>query len=356
MPRFSLSLKHILLGFVCSLAVTTASVFACTRAMWVNDQAVVVARTMDWNGDMKSNLFVLPRGMEREGLADVNSLNWTSKYGSIMTAAYDAISTDGVNEKGLAAHIFWLVESDYGKRDPSLPAISILMWEQFYLDNFASVDEAVSYTQAHPFQLEPFELDQPMTLHLIINDASGDAAIFEYIDGKLHIYHGREFTVTANSPSFDKHLENLRAYKGFGGDKSLPGTTDSTDRFVRAAYYANHLPEPSSSRDAITKILSVINNTAMPYGTSSAERPVPSETIWETAIDLTHHIYYFESTTNRNLLWANLDKFDLNPGAPVLKLDLVRRTHLSGDVTDKFVPVDMLDQPKSIKLRMRVKQ
>lgn len=342
-----LTRKLIVLLFVFISSLSGAASWACTRALWVTDKAVVVGRTMDWNGDMKSNLWVYPRGIERDGLADVNSMQWVSKYGSIVTMAYDAMSTDGINEKGLGAHIFWLLESNYGKRTPSVQGMSVLMVEQFFLDNFASVDEAVRFVESTPFQIEPFELEPPMTLHFLLEDSTGDSAVIEYTDGTPHIYHDRSYTVVTNSPTFDQHLTNLHRYQGFGGDKPLPGTTESMDRFVRAAYYVSHLPEPASERDAITKILSITNNTAMPYGTSSAERPVPSETIWHTAMDLTHRVYYFISTTNHNLLSASLDKFNLNAGAPIMKLDIVNRANLSGDVTREFKPNDTFNNPKA---------
>lgn len=331
-------IKRLFFLVVIAQVFLSGSLWACTRAMWVNNYATVVGRTMDWNGDMKSNLFVFPRGIARDGLADVNSMQWVSKYGSISTFAYDAFATDGVNEKGLGVHIHWLLESDYGTRNPELPGMSVLMVEQYLLDNFASVDEVVRFFNSTAFQIEPFELAVPMTLQYLVEDASGDSAIIEYLDGKPHVFHDRSYTVVANTPSYDKHLTNLRLYKGFGGDKSLPGTTESLDRFVRASYYVNHLPEPTSIRDAITKILSVIGNTAMPYGTSSPERPTPSETIWYTAIDLTHRTYYFVSTTQYELMWASLDEFNLNAGAPALKLDVVNNPQLTGNVAYAFKP------------------
>ncbi len=325
--------------------------FACSRALWISDEGVVIARTMDWAGSMDSNIFVYPRGIQRDGLAEVNSLTWTSKYGSIVTSAYDALATDGFNEKGLSAHIFWLEESDYGTRVPTTPGMSVLMWEQFYLDNFATVDEAVAYTKNHPFQLEAFELDSAVNLHLIISDATGDTAIFEYIDGKLHTYHGRELTVTTNSPSFDQQLENLRQYKGFGGTKLLPGTTNSKDRFVRAAYYASHLPKAASGRDAISKILSVIDSTVQPFSTVGESGDASmSGTIWRTALDLTHRVYYYESTTDRSLVWINLDDFNLQKGAPIYKLELANRTGLSGNVAKEFKPIST-NQPLSFSVQ-----
>jgi penicillin V acylase-like amidase (Ntn superfamily) len=78
----------------------------CSVVKWAdNGVAVVIARNMDWLEDMKSNLWLFPRGIKREGLAGQNSLTWTSAYGSIVTSAYDMASTDGINVKSLACHM-----------------------------------------------------------------------------------------------------------------------------------------------------------------------------------------------------------------------------------------------------------
>jgi penicillin V acylase-like amidase (Ntn superfamily) len=77
----------------------------CSVIRWSdNGVAHVIARNMDWVEDTKSNLWIFPRGISRDGLAGKNSLKWTSKFGSVITAAYDVSSTDGINEKGLAGH------------------------------------------------------------------------------------------------------------------------------------------------------------------------------------------------------------------------------------------------------------
>jgi choloylglycine hydrolase len=89
--------------------------------------------------------------MIREGLAGQNSLTWSSKYRSVITSAYNIASTDGMNEKSLAGHMLWIAQSDYGKRDENIPGL----WLQLFLDNFATVNEAVSFVQEHPLQLVP---------------------------------------------------------------------------------------------------------------------------------------------------------------------------------------------------------
>jgi choloylglycine hydrolase len=83
-------------------------------------------------------------------------------------------------------------------------------------------------------------------VHLSLADKTGDSAIIEYIGGKVKIYHSRNYTVMTNSPTFDRQLKLARDHKGLGGDKPLPGTSEASDRFVRASYYLKYLPGPGN--------------------------------------------------------------------------------------------------------------
>jgi penicillin V acylase-like amidase (Ntn superfamily) len=164
-------------------------------------------------------------------------------------------------------HQTWIAESDYGKRDDNIPGLSITLWLQFFLDNFASVDEAVAFVQDHPFQILPCVAGtsgKVSEIHIMIEDVSGDAAVFEYTDGgRLKIYHSKQYNVMTNSPTFDKQLENLKQYQGFGGDGPLPGSTAAADRYVRAAYYQKNLPNSiTTAREAVTGVMSVARNVS----------------------------------------------------------------------------------------------
>ena len=89
---------------------------ACSRVLYVaKDGTVIVGRSMDWGEDMHSNMWVLPRGMKRDGMGGANSMSWESKYGSLIVSGYDIGTCDGMNEKGLVVNMLALVESDYGK-------------------------------------------------------------------------------------------------------------------------------------------------------------------------------------------------------------------------------------------------
>jgi penicillin V acylase-like amidase (Ntn superfamily) len=336
-----MKLKKLTYIFLTGISLSlTSTIFSCTRVLHVDPhQGVMVGRNMDWDEEMYSKLVVYPRGIQRQGYAPVNPLKWESKYGSIVATSYDLGGTDGMNEKGLAAHGLWLEESDYGSRNENIPGMSLLMWIQFYLDNFKTVDEAVRYTETGAFQILPFYhpgTQRWVKAHLALEDSSGDSAIIEYINGTPKIYHSSNYTVLTNEPVYHLQLENLKHYDGFGGTKSLPGTNESPDRFVRAAYHGNHLPRFSSTQEAVAGIFSVLQNATPPHAPFEKDPSKIESTIWRTVCDLTHHVYYFNSTPHMTTVYAQLDQFHLEPGSPVMKLDLVKRYTLSGDVTKEF--------------------
>jgi penicillin V acylase-like amidase (Ntn superfamily) len=314
-------------------------VYPCSRVLWNNNGlAIVVGRSMDWFEDMKTNLWVFPRGIQRDGGVGKNSLKWTSKYGSLIASGYDIMTVDGINEKGLAVNPLWLAESDYGKRDESIPGISFTL-SQYFLDNFETVADAVRFIETKPFQIVTGPMgstNKTAAGHLALADATGDSAVIEYIDGKAKIYHDRKYTVMTNSPPFDAQLANLKQYKAFGGTKELPGSEQSVDRFVRAARYLEGLPKPENKRETIAYLMSVMRNISAPFGASDPLRPNISATRWRTVADLTNRVYYFESTISPNVIWVFLDKLKLTEGSPVLKLDLVNELDRVGDVTMQF--------------------
>ncbi|MEO8422141.1 MAG: linear amide C-N hydrolase, partial [Hyphomicrobium sp.] len=131
-------------GALAFMAMASAtSIEACTRGVYLgSDGLVITGRSMDWMEDISSNMWVFPRAMQRDGAAGPQSAKWTSKYGSLTVAGYDKATTDGMNEKGFVANLLYLADADYGKPDGK-PLMSVTVWAQYMLDNYATVAEAV---------------------------------------------------------------------------------------------------------------------------------------------------------------------------------------------------------------------
>lgn len=316
---------------------------ACTRILWNdNDVAVVVGRTMDWPESTEPILTVLPRGMERDGgrtgavvTVKDNPARWTSKYASMVTTIYGVGSVDGFNERGVSGHMLYLNAADFGARDPDKPGVQAGLWLQFVLDNAATVSEALALLDT--VQVVMTEAGGHKSyVHLAIEDASGDSAIIEYIDGEPVVHHGREYRIMTNDPAYDEQLALLAQldFSEPSSDTPLPGNVKATDRFQRAAYYSAMLPEPGNEREAIAGILAIARSVSVPFGAPYKGFGIYN-TEYRTAINLTDRRYFFELTTSPNVIWADLENFNLDPGAPVMTLD-PDNIDLSGNVTARF--------------------
>ena len=326
-----------------ALGLLTETSLACTRAVYFGaNKEVITARTMDWKNDIQTNLWIFPQGMKRNGMAGPNSVEWTSKYGSVIASGYEISTTDGMNEKGLVANILWLVESEYPKFDSKKPAMAISIWGQYVLDNFASVKEAVNTLKDEPFVLVTDKMPgekRLATVHLSLSDASGDSAIFEYIDGKFVIHHDRKYQVMTNSPIFDKQLALEEYWKEIGGTTMLPGTNRSADRFARASFYINSIPKSKDPVIALASVFSVIRNVSVPYGITTPDQPNISSTRWRSVSDQSRLMYFFESAFTPNTFWVNLKDVDFSSKTgKAMKLDLGKdqRNVYSGNAVKDF--------------------
>ncbi len=333
-------MKKLVLVFTCLILFGINEAKSCTRVVYKGpEKLVVTARSMDWKDDIESNLWIFPRGMERDGEVGPNSIKWTSKYGSVVAGAYDISSTDGINEKGLVANLLWLAESNYPARDTNKKGLTIAAWVQYLLDNYATVEEAVKDLEDEPFQVISDMMptgDRMATLHLSISDAMGDNAIFEYIDGKLVIHHDKSYNVMTNSPTFEQQLTLDDYWQKIGGTVMLPGTNRAADRFVRASFYTSAVKSSDDPKVGVYAALSVIRNCSVPFGIHTPDEPNISSTRWRSVADQTNLVYYFESALTPNLIYVPLKDVDFSPKASVKKLNLTRGEVYSGNVTASF--------------------
>lgn len=327
---------------------------ACSRVLFKNSEGgVFTGRSMDWMNATATDLFLFPRGLSRDGGTSGDTLKWTSKYGSLISSFYNAATADGINEKGLVANLLYLSVSDYGSPEGK-PTLNIAAWTQYVLDNFATVAEAVSALQKEPFRIVAPVLPGGVAAngHLAISDPSGDSAIFEYLDGKLVIHHGPEYKVMTNEPAYNEQLAINKYWKDVKGDDFLPGTSRPADRFARASYYINSIPEkldpayaaivPDQNLDAqsVASVLGVVRDVSVPLGISTPGQPNVASTTWRTISDQKSLVYYFDSATSPNVFWVELAKLDFAEGAPVKKLPVSGGQIYGGEVSDKLLPAE----------------
>jgi penicillin V acylase-like amidase (Ntn superfamily) len=317
----------------------------CTRVLWNdNSLAVLTGRTMDWPVTTEPKLVLFPRGRHRDGglvgteRISSDALTWTSRYASLVTSIYDVGTIDGFNEAGLSGHLLYLMETELPSGG-DLPTLQITLWLQYVLDLAADVDEArVLIEGVRPLMAQSHGFDA--TVHLALEDASGNSLIAEFIGGELVLHVGREYTIMTNSPTFDEQLA-LLAQHDFskpGPNVPVPGNINAADRFQRAAYYAAQMPEPTSEREAVAHVLAVVRNASVPFGAPYGEFGLYN-TEYRTVVDVTNLRYFFELTTSPNVIWLTMGDLALDEGSPALMLDPYD-PELVGDVTGRLAPFD----------------
>jgi len=300
---------------------------ACTRAVYHGANGeVITARSMDWKVDVGTNLWILPRGMERSGATGPRSLHWTSKYGSVIASGCDISTTDGMNEKGLVVNLLWLAESEYPTFDRSKPGLAISLWAQYMLDKYATVAEAIDALEKEPLLVATAQVpgeERLANLHMSMSDSSGDSAVVEYVKGKQVIHHGKQYQVMTNSPTYDQQLALESYWKDIGGTTMLPGTNRAADRFARASFYINAIPKSEDPDMAVASVFSVIRNVSVPFGITTADQPNISSTRWRTVADQKRLVYFFESALTPNVFWVKLSDINFShETGKVMKLDL----------------------------------
>lgn len=313
---------------------------ACTRVVYDGPEGMIATgRTMDWKEDPQTNLYIFPRGIERKGAESAATIDWTSKYGSVVAAGYDIGICDGINEKGLVANLLFLPESVYETENDVRPVMGLSIWTQYVLDNFATVDEAVTELKKDKFRIDAPDLPNGVKsrLHLAISDSTGNSAIIEYLDGHISIYEGKEYQVLTNSPAYNLQLAINDYWKQVGGLNMLPGTNRSSDRFARASFYINAVAQTGDANIAIPTVFSVIRNVSVPFGISTPESPHISSTRWRSVCDQKNLVYYFEKTVPMAVMHVNLKDIDFSEHSGERILKLTDGKNYEGNVTSEFV-------------------
>ncbi len=238
-------------------------------------------------------------------------LVWTSKYGSV---TYNAISRDfpdgGLNEAGLYIGEMTLERTRFPK-DDSKPKLFMIAWMQYVLDTCRSVEQVIETT-------DRVVLDG-WGYHFFVADRSGDAAVIEFIDGKIRIYRGATLPVPVlcNGP-YSRELRQLKSYSGFGGTRQLEDHPERAPRFACAAGMLRQFHATRSQDDPVDfgfKVLAALDR---------------GSTRWSIACDLRKMRISFRTDRAENIRYLDFRDLDFSPTAKVRMLDI--HADLQGNV------------------------
>lgn len=291
------------------LAMNTQFTVACTTVFWnQGQQPKVVGRSMDFYESDQPNILVFPRGIARTNTINNNSLQWKSKYGNVVVTAYETNAvSDGMNEQGLSAHLLYSHQAQYEARDNNRPALSSALWAQYVLDNFKTVKEVLAASKK--MQIVGVKLHgKQWPSQLAIEDASGDAAVIEFRNGEMKVYHGPQYRVISDQSNDPVQTENIKNYQ-----------------LVNKKLMENNM----------TAMMDVLST--MRHSKTHGEKNTWS-TRWVTASDLSNKTYYFNAANATHPIWLNLQKLNFAEGSPILTIDPADKT-LQGDVSGQLKPV-----------------
>ncbi len=320
---------------------------ACTRMFWnTNGQVMLVGRNMDFDLDDQPTFYVYPKGISKNG-GVVDPATWTSQYGSLVVThlGMSNFSCEGMNTEGLAFHFLYLNATQYEYRD-SRPGVLNVSFGEYLLDNAATVSDAIKLMYQTQV-VAPVIAGRVWPFHLALEDASGDAAIVEFIGGHMNVYHGPGFNTLTNDPPLPQ-MPDLSDYQSFGGSLPLPGDNNAQSRFVRASAFVSSLNFAFSSQalkpTPVSAMFTAIRAITEPFGSVqyvgpggvAGSTPVAAwPTTWTIVSDLTNKAVYFFHNMVLNNFWIDMKKLNFQAGAPVRSLN-AERPDLHGEVSGLF--------------------
>jgi penicillin V acylase-like amidase (Ntn superfamily) len=317
------SLIFVLVMMFITLAVCSDNLAgACSVMMKTNSQGTFVGRTLEWWGPVQSRIAIIPRGFTDHDIG--NNMSWTVKYGTIAIEDDQVYcySGEGINEKGLTAHLLTQSDSIMPKLAANKATLNSMSWVKYVLANYGNVNEVIASLQN--YQIKPMEgtyQGQHITnpLHFAVHDASGDAAVIEFNGGKLQVFHGPQYNVMTNEPAYIEQLANLvkiKSEKKQYSVEQLPGGSNAANRFVRISFNMENMPEPKDATQAVVYMEQAICNILVPTFDEKKNPKSPLSDAWEArwrvVYDLKNMNMYFDQDESGKKVYMKITNIDFS--------------------------------------------
>jgi penicillin V acylase-like amidase (Ntn superfamily) len=294
------------------------SIFACTTFCLNKNGHIVFGRNYDWvsgAGIVNTN----QRGLFKTSMktGDGATVSWISRYGSITFNQYGKeFPTGGMNEKGLVVELMWLDGTAYPAPD-SRPAVGILQWIQYQLDNTATTAELISSDSKIRVS------DKATPIHFLVADATGNVATIEFLEGKMVVHKDRDlpFPVLTN----DTYASSLQTAKPILESGQAPRlNNNSLERFVKACSMVKKFNAAQIDMPITDFAFSVLDKVAQ-----------GSFTKWSIVYDISNKKIHFKTEENKNIKTIQLSMFDLACNQPAKMFNM--NQDVKGDVSKQFV-------------------
>jgi len=273
---------------------------ACTAFL---QEGLFAGKNYDWHLD-HGLLIVNKKGIAKRALllnpAEA-AAEWVSRYGSVTFNQYGReMPNGGVNEAGLVVETLMLPSTENPAPDER-PALTA--WVQYQLDNSRTVEEVIASDRAVRISQA-----MPMPIHFFVCDAQGNAAVVEFIGGKMVSHTGEQLPhKLITNDTCDSSLAFLAQHEGFGGTKAIRrGSHASLDRFVVATERLRAYRPEDSKQSPIQYA----------FDTLAAVRQ-GSATKWSIVYDLKNLEFHYKTERCPQARTVRLKDLDFDPQTPV---------------------------------------
>jgi choloylglycine hydrolase len=293
---------------------------ACTTFFLEKNGQMVFGRNYDWitaTGMVNTNL----RGLTKTSLPleKGNTLQWTSKYGSITFNQYGKeFPNGGMNEKGLVVELMWLADSRFPAPD-SRPAFSVLQWIQYQLDNCSTIEGVIATDK----KLRIANTGTPQ--HYLVADGNGKVATIEFLNENMVVHTGNDlpYPVLANS-TYEK---SRKAYKdAFSGSNNSSATfnDNSLGRFATACNMVQQYQKAEIKKPLVNYSFDILNKVSQGNFTQ-----------WSIIYDITNKKVYFKTQGYQQLKSFSFKDFDFSCTSNALAFNM--NQNIKGEVNKQFI-------------------
>lgn len=284
---------------------------------------MVFGRNYDWisgTGMVCTNL----KGLSKTSMKtqDGETASWVSQYGSITFNQYGKeFPTGGMNEKGLVVELMWLDETRYPAPDKR-PAIGVLQWIQYQLDNCATVEELIATDKKIRIASKG-----TAPLHYLVADATGNVATIEFLDGKMTTHKGSDlpFPVLTNSVYEQSAGSYKLAVAASGGVTPFAFGNNSLDRFADACAMVKKLQQPENNTPIVDYSFSILSKVAQ-----------GSHTKWSIVYDISNRKVLFKTQAFPEVKTLAFSAFRFDCQAEAKSFDM--NQDINGEISGKFLP------------------
>lgn len=307
-------IKNPIAGIIVTLIVIIFSiqnVRACTSFCLNRSGGVIAAKNYD--AYLDDGLIVVNKKSvaKRAMLLDPNdkSAEWISKCGSVTFNQHGReIPIGGMNEAGLVVETLALSSTRYPPADVRPAVIS---WIQYQLDCCRTVNEVLESDKTIRIHYA-----MPMPLHFFVCDRQGQAAVIEFVEGRLSCHTGQElpFLAITNS-TYEMSSDFIHQFSGYGGTNPIPANDPrSLPRFAVAADRVAHC-DTNTPQATIEYAFETLQLTRQPKGTQ-----------WSIVYDTKNMEIHYRTSRQPNIKTIRFDSLDFTCGTPV-KVISINTTH-----------------------------